>query len=57
MYGSTREEETIYGSSNYVIPQNNNQQLVYGGFAAIFTMIKNAKKDNNLSDKLFDNLR
>ena len=57
LYGSSREEESIYGVSNYTIPQDGNKQLIYGGFAGIFIAIKNAKKDNDLSAKLYDNLR
>lgn len=57
LYGCAREEEAIYGISNYIIPQDANKQLVYGGFAGIFIAIKNAKKENDLSVKLFDNLR
>ena len=57
LFGSSKEEQNIYGSSNYTIPQDNNKQLVYGGFGGIFIAIKNAKKDSDLSIKLFDNLR
>lgn len=57
LYDCSREEEAVWGVSNYTIPQDGNKQLVYGGFASIFIAIKNAKKENDLSIKLYDNLR
>lgn len=57
LYGCSKEEESVWGVSNYTIPQDANKQLVYGGFASIFIAIKNAKKENDLSIKLYDNLR
>lgn len=57
LYGCSKEEESIYGGSNYTIPQDGNKQLVYGGFGGIFIALKNAKKENDLSIKLYDNLR
>lgn len=44
LYDCSREEESVWGVSNYTIPQDGNKQLVYGGFAGIFIAIKNAKK-------------
>lgn len=39
-----------------MIPQEN-KKLVYGGFGGILREIKLAKRYNNLSSKLFDNIR
>jgi hypothetical protein len=40
-----------------VIPQNGYKQVVYAGFAGIYHTIIKAKKDNSLSERLFENLR
>ena len=55
LFGIAREEECRFGESNYVLP--NNHQLIYAGFGGVIQMIKRAKKYNNLSGNLFDNLR
>jgi len=47
----------LYGQGNYVIPQEGNSQLVYGGFGGVFERVLKAKRDNMLSAGLFDNLR
>lgn len=55
LFGISREEETRFGESNYVLPHN--YQLIYAGFGGIYKMLKDAKRYNNLSTSLFDNLR
>lgn len=57
MYGCTRQEQIKFGCSNYCIPQQGNKQLVYGGFGGIFTDLKKAKKENQLSLGIYDNIR
>ena len=55
LFGIAREEEIRFGESNYVLPGN--YQLVYAGFGGVIKMLRDAKRYNNLSIPLFDNLR
>ena len=55
MFGANQEEEQKFKISNYVIPGQ--KKLVYGGFGGILRDVKVAKRYNNLSTGLFDNLR
>ena len=56
LFGINSEELNRFGQANYVLPKSG-KQLVFGGFGGIYQDIINAKKYNNLSLELFDNLR
>ena len=56
LFGINSEELSRFGQANYVLPKSG-KQLVFGGFGGIYRDIINAKKYNNLSLELFDNLR
>ena len=56
-FNCSQEEEHLHGQSSYVIPQAGNRQLVYAGFAGVFSTILQSKRTCNLSDGLLANLR
>ena len=56
MYGIDQEESHKYGSSTYFLPKCN-KKLIFAGFGGIIKEIERAKKNNDLSIGLFDNLR
>jgi glycogen debranching enzyme len=57
LFGCHSEEEHSYGQGNYSIPQNNSKQLVYAGFAGVYQTILKSKRENSLSEGLYENLR
>lgn len=57
LFGCHNEEEHNYGQGNYSIPEESYKQLVYAGFAGVYQTILKAKRENKLSEGLFENLR
>lgn len=56
-FNCSQETEHLQGYGNYTIPQENNKQLVYAGFAGVFQSVQRAKRTFNLNEAVFKNLR
>ena len=56
MYGIDQEESNKYGLFTYFLPKCN-KKLIFAGFGGIIKDIEKAKRYNDLSIGLFDNLR
>lgn len=54
MFSSSREEEVIRGSANYVVPGQG--QLPYGGLGSLYNLLKESIRQNNLLIPLYDNI-
>jgi hypothetical protein len=51
-FSCSQEEVHLHGQSNYVVPQDNNHQLVYAGFAGVFQILQRAKRWGKLNEGL-----